>query len=96
MSEASDLIKRLERETGQRIDDNDSDNNAMAGLMGAMSRELGQSPRSYRERDDVAAGIVIKHQMSLEGQHEKEMKEILAQMLADGMSPNDIKSLLGQ
>ncbi len=95
MSEASDLIERLERKTGQRIDNNDGDNNAMAGLIGAMSRLLGKSPPSYRECDDVAAGILIKHQMSPEAQREKEEREMLAQMLANGMSLDDIKSLLG-
>ena len=64
MSAASDLIERMEAETGQRIDDNDGDNLAMAGLLGAMSRIMGQSPPTYRERDDVAAGVLIKHQMS--------------------------------
>lgn len=94
MSEANDLIDRLEKETGQRIDDNDGDNNAMAGLLGAMSRELGQSPPSYRECDDVAAGILIKHQMSPEGQREKKGKEMLAEMLASGMSPETLKNYL--
>ena len=44
MSAASDLIERLEAETGQRIDDNDGDNLAMAGLLGVMSRLMGYSP----------------------------------------------------
>ena len=92
---ASDLIERLETETGQRIDDNDGDNTAMAGLLGAMSRLLGQSPPSYRERDDVAAGILIKHQMSPEGQREQQDRKMLAEMLTAGMSPDDVKALLG-
>ena len=64
MSAANDLIERLEKETGQRIDDNDGDNLAMAGLFGATSRLLGQSPPSYRERDDVVAGLLIRHRMT--------------------------------
>ncbi len=95
MSEASDLIERMEAETGQRIDSNNGDNLAMAGLFGAMSRLLGQSPASYRERDDVAAGVLIKHQISPEGQREKEGDEMLAVMLTNGMSPDDLKALLG-
>ena len=94
MSKASDLIERLENETGQRIDD-DGDNLAMAGLFGAMSRLMGQSPSTYQECDDVAAGILIKHQMSPEGQKEQASKDMLAQMLRSGMSPDDIKSLTG-
>lgn len=95
MSAANDLIERLEKETGQRIDDNDGDNLAMAGLLGAMSRLMGQSPPSYRERDDVAAGLLIQHQLSPEYQQEQEAKELMAELLASGMSPNDVKSLIG-
>ena len=54
MSEASDLIERMERETGQRIDSNDGDNMAMAGLFGALARAMGKS--SHDARDDFAAG----------------------------------------
>ncbi len=95
MSVASDLIERMEKETGQRIDDNNGDNNAMAGRLGAMSRLMGQSPPTYREHDDVVAGLLIKHQMSPEGQREKEDREMLAGLLVTDMSPDDIKALLG-
>ncbi len=95
MSEASNLIERMERETGQRIDSNRGDNNAVAGLLGAMSRLMGQSPSSYRECDDVAVGLLIKHQMSPKGQREKESDAMLAAMLTSGMSPDDLKSLMG-
>lgn len=94
MTSASDLIERLERETGKRIDDNDGDNLAMSGLFGAMSRILGQSPPSYRERDDIVAGEMIRHQMSPEGRHEREGKKVLADMLVSGLSPDDAKALL--
>ena len=92
MSEASDLIERLERETGQRIDADGGQNMAMAGLIGAMSRLMGQSPPSYRERDDVAAGLLITHRQSFEGQQEQ---ALLAELLASGMSPDDVKALFG-
>ena len=95
MSAESDLIERMEKETGRRIDDNDGDNLAMAGLFGAMSRLMGQSPPTYQERDDVAAGALIKHQMSPEGQREKVSREMLAGMLKNGMSLDDIKTLMG-
>lgn len=95
MSAASDLIERMETETDQRIDSNDGDNNAMAGLFGAMSRLMGQSPTGYTEQDDIAAGILIKHQISPEGQCEKEGEEMIASMLACGLSPDDIKGLCG-
>ncbi len=94
-TEANDLIERMERETGQRIDSNDGDNSAMAGLIGAVSRIMGNSPKSYKERDDVAVGMFIKHQMSPAGQREKVSREMLSEMLAGGMSPDDIKRLMG-
>ena len=93
MSAANDLIERLERETGQRIDDSGSA--AMAGLFGAMSRMLGQSPASYTARDDVVAGTVIQHQMTPEYKREQQGREMLAQLLIGGISPDDTKELLG-
>lgn len=86
MSEANDLTERLEKETGQRVDDGDS--LALAGLFGAMSRLLGQSPVSYRERDDVVARLFIEHQMSPEGQQERETRDVLASMLTAGFPPD--------
>lgn len=95
MTVASDLIERAEKETGQRIDSNEGDNNAIALLMGALSRELKQSPQNYKERDDLAAGILIKHRMSPEGQAEKENNKLIASMLLEGLSPDTVKDLLG-
>ncbi len=95
MSASSELIERMEKETGQRIDDNGGDNNAMASLMGAMSRALGQSPASYTERDDVVAGLLIRHQMTPEYKQEQESKRMMAQMLAGGMSPDEVKGMMG-
>lgn len=95
MSAASDLIERMESETGQRISDNGGDNLTIAGLLGVMSRLIGQSPASYTERDDVAAGVLIKHLMSPEGQCEKESEEFMVTMLTAGMSPDDLKAILG-
>ena len=86
MSEASDLIERMEKETGQRIDDNGGDNFAMAGLLGAMVREMGKSPKSYKERDDVAAGVVIKH--GGVGRH-----SALEAMMLAGFDPADIHEI---
>lgn len=95
MSAASDLIERLEAETGQRIDDNDGDNAALAGLFGAVSRIMGQSPPSYRECDDVAAGMLIRHKMRPEYKAEQEANQLMASLLASGMSPDDVKDFMG-
>ena len=91
MSKASELIERLERETGQRVDAEGS--TAMAGLFVAMSRLLGQSPPSYREEDDVAAGLLIQHQMSPEGQREEADKQAMLSMLLMGMPPDDMAKI---
>lgn len=95
MSAASNLIEQMERETDQRIDSNGGSNMAIAGLLGAMSRLMGQSPTSYTERDDVAAGVLIRHQITPEYQQEQENKELLTSLLANGMSPDNIKGLMG-
>jgi len=94
MSAASDLIERLEQETGQRVDDENS--LAMAGLFGAMSRLMGQSPPTYRERDDVVAGLLIQHQMSPEYQREQAEKQKMAELLTSGMTPEEVKALMGR
>lgn len=94
MSRASDLIERMERETGERVDSNNFDNNAVAGLLGALARMMRQIPPSYTEKDDVAAGILIKHQMSPRGKAEKQTKEMFAELILNGMSLDDAKSLL--
>ncbi len=93
MENANDLIERLERETGQRIDSKDGDNLAMAGLFGALARAMGTNP--HQSRDDVAAGVVIRHQMTPAYKKQKEADQLLASMLMAGVSPDDAKSLLG-
>ena len=89
MSDASELIGRIEWETGRRVDDG-GDNAAMDAVFGAMSRVLGQSPSVYRERDDVAAGALLRHQMTPAYQREQKSKEALANMLLLGFSPDDV------
>lgn len=93
MSAASDLIERMERETGQRVDADNFDNNAVAGLIGALLRETGQS--RHRNRDDVVAGIVAKHQISPAGQAEREANEMFINLLRAGFSPDEVKTLMG-
>lgn len=93
MSAASELIERMERETGQRVDSNGFDNNAVAGLLGAMLREMGQS--RHRSRDDVAAGTLARYQMSPTGQAEREANEMFVNLLLSGLSPDEAAALLG-
>ena len=91
--DANKLIERMEKETGQRIDSNGGDNNAIAGLIGAMSRMMGQSPPTYTERDDVAAGLLIKHMATPEYENEQRSREMISGLLSGGMSPDDISKL---
>lgn len=91
MSKASDLIERLERETGQRIDNNDGNNFAMAGLIGALFRSMNKT--SYEARDDVAVGIMIRHKHSPEYRMKREVDDMLADLMIAGMSPDDIKKV---
>ena len=93
---AEQLIERLERETGQRLDTSDPDNLVVAGLFGAMSRALGKSPPSYKPRDDVVAGMMIRHQMSPEGRRQKAADDALADLLSSGVPPDVIAALAGK
>ena len=94
MSEASDLIERMEKETGRRVDDNGGDNIAMAGLFGALARAMGHSAHS--PRDDVAAGILVRHQVTPEYEAEQRSRRMMAEMLAGGMPPDVLSDLLGR
>jgi hypothetical protein len=89
MSEADKLIERLERETGQRIDDPDSA--SFAGLFGAVARIMEQS--QHEDHDDVVAGLLILHQLNPEYQNEQERRKLIAGMLSGGMSPDTIRQL---
>jgi len=88
---ASELISRLENETGQRVDDPNS--MAYAGLLGAVARAMGVS--KFDARDDVAVGVVLGYQMSPEHQAEEDALNTFANLLKAGMSPDDARSLLG-
>ena len=85
MSAASDLIERLERETGSRVDEPGS--MAMLGLFGAAVRLLGNAPGGCTEKDDVALGLVVTHRMSPAYAKEQQANDLLADMLRLGISP---------
>lgn len=92
MSAESDLIERLEQECGCRYDDNDGNNSAMAGLFGAMSRIMGQ--HSFGPRDDVAVGMLIRHQMTPEYAAQQQSRAMLANLLTQGVSPDDLAGIV--
>jgi hypothetical protein len=85
-TKANDLIERAEREAGCRIDDNGHDNNAMAIVFGALARSLGKS--DHQERDDFAAGLLVRHQLTPEHREEQARKELMANMLMAGVDPD--------
>jgi hypothetical protein len=88
---AAELIDRMERETGSRVDANNGDNPAIAGLFGALARALGQS--QHREQDDVAAGVLIRHQMTPAFAEEQRWESMMTSALAAGVSPDDFHAL---
>lgn len=88
MSAASDLIERAERESGQRI--NEPNSNAIAILLGALSRELGQ--HRFPERDDMAVGLLIQDEIA-NGEERRRWRESLVGLLQVGLSPDEIKGL---
>jgi hypothetical protein len=92
MSEASDLIERMEEECGCRVDDNGGDNMAITGLFGAMARMLGKS--THDPRDDVVAGVLVKHQLTPEYERQQESDKMMAAMLCDGISPDDLAGMM--
>jgi len=90
MSAASDLIEAMEAAAGCRFDDNNGDNNCMAGLVGAMARLSGQTPPTYTERDDIAVGLYIQGQPQREAQ-----RDAIGMLFALGLSPEDMAGFLG-
>jgi hypothetical protein len=67
----------------------------MTGLFGAIGQALqGTNYSGNKVGNDIAAGTIVRHQMSPEGQREKEANEMLRGFLLAGLSPDDIGSLL--
>ncbi len=88
MSATNGLIEKIERESNCRVDDNEFDNPAIWKLLGCISRELGKSPRSYTERDDMAAGALIMHR-----KEEDHFRKLLVNMLIGGADPDALGDL---
>lgn len=86
MNKATELILEMEEKAGQRVDENGFDNLAMAGLFGAIGRAMGIN--KHLPKDDVAAGVVLRHQASPEFEHVKKMDEMLASAISAGIPPD--------
>lgn len=89
----SDIISQIEEMTGQRYETNNFDNDTMTTLFGLVAREMGLS--KHKPEDNFVAGTLVKHQLTLDGQRERETDELVTRMLLAGLSPDDVKSLLG-
>lgn len=89
---AEEMILRLEKECHCRVDSNSFDNPVVAGLLGAAARALGQS--HHRSEDDVVAGTLIKFNLSAEGRRKREADRMIADLLAAGVSPDDLRDLM--
>lgn len=86
------LIEAHEAYQDERYESSDS---VMTGLFGAVAQAL-QDTRYGGDPvgNDIAAGTLIRHQMSPEYQREQEAKKMLAGLLGV-LSPDDLKSFLG-
>lgn len=78
----------------------DPDGGAMTGIIGAVAQALhGRNYGSTGSRqigDDIAVGTIVQHEMSPEGQRERAARQMMANLLAGGMSPDDVGKLLGK
>ena len=90
----AELIERMEQEAGCRVDDNSGDNMAMAGLFGALARAMNKSCHS--EKDDIAAGILLRHQMTSAYAEEQASMRMVARMLMSGMNYETIIAMRGK
>jgi hypothetical protein len=90
-NEAGDLIEQAEALAGCRWDD--PSGLGIAALFGAVAREMGRNP--HGPKDDIAAGILLQHQMSARGRAERASNEMLAALLTMGLGPDDIAALSG-
>lgn len=91
-NEANDLIERAEALAGCRWDDESG--LGLAAILGAVARAAGKNPHPHR--DDIAAGMLIREQMTERYQREQASKEMMATLLSAGVSPDDLGALLGK
>lgn len=101
LGEAARFIELAEQEAGCRWDDPNNPA-GMASLVGALARAMrdngmgGPSPAFQQRRDDVAVGMLLMHEMSPEGQRQRETDHMLAEMLRAGIGPDTLASLFGR
>lgn len=94
MDEATKLIERAEKESGCLFDENGMNNMAMCTILGAISRKMGISPKSYDQRQDMAAGIEIRHKMTPENIERERSMNMFAHLISGGMDPDMAKKLM--
>jgi hypothetical protein len=98
METAGDLIERMEREAGCRVDDNDGNNLAVAGLMGAMARLMGKTAHTDYANDpkmDIPVGMYIQATNTPEHRAREAAGRAMAEMLCAGMPMEAVEALAG-
>ena len=87
--DARNLVERAEAETGVRIDDPDNPA-AYALLLGALAREIGKTPKTYKPKDDCATGLLIMGEVT-NGEARQQFDEMIRAMLLAGVSLDELK-----
>jgi hypothetical protein len=88
----TNIIEKIEEQTGQRYDSNDGDNDTMTTLYGMLAIALSGND-VYKESDAFPVGVYLKHQMSPEGNAEREAGRHLKNLILSGLSPDMIHKL---
>lgn len=83
-----------------RHDDPERGGDVMTGLMGMMSMALAGvdygSRGGSRVDNECIAGYLQRHEMSPEGKAQRRSADLMAHMLSNGFSPDDIREFRGR
>ena len=94
LRQAGHLVEAHEAYQNER---HETSNDVMTGLFGAVAQALsGTHYWGDPIGNDLAAGGLVRYQMSPEGKAQKEADALMARMLGAGMSPEDLAALMGK
>ena len=75
----------------------ETSDDVMTGLFGVVAQALaGTNYGGDPIGNDLAAGGLVRHQMSPEGKARQEADNLMAEMLKAGLPPGDLAALLGK
>lgn len=83
--DATELIEKVEGETGVRFDSNGFDNSAMTMLFGAIANAMANPDKDILE-DAFAVGTIVKSKRD-------SSREVLGRLLEVGMTPDSIVAI---